>query len=95
MTSFYEDKGMVRHMLILTKPNKERLVEAAKRYGLSQVDFTNVLLEHIDFDSLAPFFNAAATTGRGRKVTPGGIAKKLKGLTPEKLAEIEKLIEAQ
>ena len=85
---------MVRHMLILTKPNKERFAEAAKKYGLSQVDFMNILLENVNFESLAPAFETAAVK-QGRKVTPGGIAKRLKGLTPEKLAEIDRLIGAQ
>ena len=90
--TFYEAKGMVRYTFILSKAHKAKLVEIAKKNKISQIDVISALIEYTNFDDpvLQGHFAAVASGGRpGRTLS---LAKRLKALPPEKLAEIEKLI---
>lgn len=95
--AFYEDKGMIRYTVILTPQNKEKLADIAKRFDVSQIDLVNILVEDANADDLflqSRLAKIAAAKEANRPLTVSAVAKKIKTLSPEKLAEIDRLIGA-
>lgn len=88
-TDFYAQKGMVRYTVILTPAKRDKFKEIASAQGLTQPELLEAMI-----DSFDPKHSASAIEAiKARKGTSASkIAKKLKDLSPEKLAEIEKLI---
>lgn len=94
--AFYEDKGMIRYTVILTPQNKEKLAVIAKRFDVSQIDLVNILVEDANADDLYLQSRLAkiAAAKADRPLTVSAVKKKIKDLSPEKLAEIDRLIGA-
>lgn len=96
---FYEAKGMARYTLIIGKEHKDKLDSFASKFGISQGNVVEVLLDQANQEVLAPFFNTkAGMGGRGRKAsktaTQRDLIKMLKGMTPEQLEAAQKSIQA-
>lgn len=93
---FYEEKGMKRHMLIMSKEHHAKLKTLAKQFKLTQGEVAEVMLDQIDVDGLMPHMEAkrkAKKSGAG-VTTKTELVKKMKDLTPEQIAAIEKILAA-
>ena len=88
-TDFYAQKGMVRYTVILAPAKRDRFKEIAAEQGLTQPELLEAMIDSFDAARSAPAIDAIKAR-KGASVSK--IAKKLKDLSPEKLAEIEKLI---
>lgn len=91
--SFYEDRGLIRHMVIISPEHREKLKAEAKKVGLIQGEVIEVLLDCVDFDSLADKFKAKKVGKTEGKLTKADLLKKMKDLTPEQLAAINEIVE--
>lgn len=94
---FYEQQGKVRHMVILEKNSKTRLKDLSKRFGLTQGEVLDVLIEQGDIEALAAAgkFEEKKDGKKDGKVTKTGLLKKMKDLTPDQLAAINQIVEGQ
>lgn len=90
---FYEERGMIRHMVIITPDHRERLKAESKKVGLTQGEFMEVLLDNLDFTTLDEQFKAKKAGKNDGKLTKAELLKKMKDLTPEKLAAINAIVE--
>jgi hypothetical protein len=92
---FYETKGMVRHTVVFTAAHKEKLRLIAKQHGVTQGEAVEVLLDGMDSEALAELFKAKRAGKTDGRTAKTDLAKKLKGLPPEKLAQIQAILDAQ
>lgn len=92
MTDFYKDKGKLRYTVITTEQHREKLNKIAKTYRISQGDVIEVLLDQANLGLLGHHFDAKRESKSDGKLTKTELMKKMKGLTPEQLAAIEKII---
>lgn len=92
---FYAEKGMIRHMVILTSQHRDNLKAEAKKVGLTQGEFLEVLLDNVQFDTLTEQFKAKKAGKSEGKLTKAELLKKMTNLTPEKLAAIEAIVEGK
>ena len=91
--SFYEERGLIRHMVIITPEHREKLKAEAKMVSFIQGEFIEVLLDNVDFYSLAEKFKAKKAGKVESKLTKADLLKKMKDLTPEQLAAINEIVE--
>lgn len=89
---FYEQKGMVRHTIILTEANKTKLKETAKTYKITQGDVVEVLLDQMDLNQIGPHFEVRHAGKDTGKTSKSELVKKLTAASPETLAAIEVLL---
>jgi hypothetical protein len=90
---FYASRGQSRYMIITKLEVKDRLKEIGKRYGISQGDVVDVLVENTNFDSLVEQMEDKRSVRLaidGRVKTD--LAKRISLLSPEKQAEIERIL---
>lgn len=93
---YYEQKGMVRQMFIMTEATKERLKQVAKRFSLTQGEVLEVLIDHIDEDALAPVLQEKrALKIADRDSAKAAIIKKIRKMSPKQLAVIEQIVKDQ
>lgn len=92
---FYEQRGMIRHMVILSSEHRDTLKVEARKASLTQGEFLEVLLDNADFTALAEKFKAKKAGKSEGKLTKADLLKKMKGLTPEQLAAINQIVESQ
>lgn len=90
---FYKDKGLKRHMIVVSDKDVEALKSVAKAHNIKQGDVVSVLLEQMDAEAMATHFEArrAALKGEG-KTTKTELLKKMKDLSPEQIAAIEAIL---
>lgn len=89
---FYEAKGMVRHMVILTEKHRDKLKKIAKTYGIKQGDVVEVLMDTADLARIGSQLEAKKKATKGGTTTKTELVKKMKDLTPEQIAQIEAII---
>ena len=90
---FYEQKGMVRHTLILSEAHKKQLKELSKTAGITQGDLIEVLIDFAVANDLSEAFETKRNSrSDGRTTLKSALTKKLKDLSPEQLAAIEKIV---
>jgi hypothetical protein len=89
---FYAEKGMTRHMVILTHEHRNALKAESKKVSLTQGEFIEVLLDNTDFDTLSEKFKEKKAGKTEGKLTKADILKKMTNLTPEQLAAIEAIV---
>jgi hypothetical protein len=85
--AFYEQKGMVRRTVIMTKEHIDKLRALAKKFVLTQGEVIEVLLDNVENVNGGKFIAKRVIKGDSKV-----LVKKLKNLSPEKLAQIEALI---
>lgn len=90
--SFYEERGLIRHMIIITPEHRDKLKAEAKKVGLIQGEIIEVLLDNVDFESLAEKFKAKKAGKVEGKLTKADLLKKMKDLSPEQLAAIDAIV---
>lgn len=101
LTEFYEEKGQVRFMMVVSKEHKAELGRIRKIYGVSQGALLEMFLDlYPAFNSTFEnaFENAAMSRRNAKKsvrVSSSALGKKLKGLSKEQLQAIEKIIDEQ
>ncbi len=91
---FYEAKGMVRHVVILTEAHKTKLKQLAKTYNITQGEVVEVLLdlEPQDRHGWSVWFEAKRDAKHEGKTTKTDLAKKVREASPETLAAIQALL---
>lgn len=92
---FYEQKGMVRHMLILPETHKQKLKKIAGVYGLTQGEVVEVMLDQINLNMIGGHFEAKKTSKGAGKSTKADLIKKMKALTPAQMKAIEAILAGQ
>lgn len=95
-TGFYEAKGMTRQTVIMEQTTKESLKNLAKRFDLTQGEIIDVLVAHADIDAIESngHFRLKLEAKTGAKPSKSKIVKQLKDVSPEKLAEIQKILQS-
>lgn len=88
----YERRGEVRHMIVMKMSVREKIKNLAKAYRVQQGDVIDVVIENMDLTKVGPALEARREVKAKPKKTE--IAKKIRGLSPEKLAQIEAIIES-
>lgn len=90
---YYEARGMIRQMIVLTKDHAADLKAKAKGQGLTAGELVEVLLDTADLDALA---DAVAQKKADKKpdgrVAKSELSRKMKEATPEQLAEIQRIL---
>lgn len=101
-SGFYADKDLVRHTFILHPEYHERLKAESKALGLTQGEIIEVIMDNLDLRTLDEQFVAkrnekvmARAKDRGTGLTKASVIKKMKGLTQEKLAAINAIVEKE
>jgi hypothetical protein len=92
---FYEAKGMVRRTIILSENHFKKLKDSAKQVRLTQGEVLEVLLDNADFDALAGQFQVKRQSKQGGRQVDSALVKKMKGASPEKLAQIQAILDGQ
>lgn len=90
---FYEQRGYVRHTLILPVEYKERLKAIAKKYKLTQGEVVEEMINIFDQTSLPSILEARRTNKTSGRTTKTELLKRMKGLSPEQIAAIEAIIQ--
>ena len=90
--NFYEERGLVRHMVILSPEHREILKTEAKKVKLTQGELLEVLLDNADFTALAGKLKEKKEGKTAGKLTKNDLLKRMKGLTPEQLAAIDAIV---
>jgi len=101
LTEFYEEKGQIRFMMVMSKEHKAELGRIRKIYGVSQGALLEIFLDlypafNLSFESA--FEDAAKDRREAKKscrISSSTLGKKLKGLSKEQLQAIEKIIDEQ
>lgn len=85
---FYEQRGYVRHTLILRPVYKEQIKSIAKLHKVTQGELVEALIDVMDIDKLAN------NLSQRRELAPSksDLMKKLKGISQEKITEIMKIL---
>lgn len=91
---FYEQRGMVRHMIVLPEQSKAALKEIAKTHGITQGEVVEVLLNQMDSALLAQHFEAKRSSKVGIRTAKSDLANKLLNLSAAQLAAITAIIDA-
>lgn len=93
-STFYEEKGLKRHMIIVKPETQTKLKEVAKKHKVIQGEIIDVLMERVDVDQFAELFSAIRSAKtRAATVSPKmELKKKITGATPEQLAQIEAIL---
>lgn len=90
---FYKDKGLIRHMIVISELDRAKLKKVAKHYSIKQGDVVSVLLEQMNLATIGKHFEARRVALKGEaKTTKTELVKKMKDLTPEQMAAIEAII---
>ncbi len=95
--TFYEEKGLKRHMVIVKPETQAKLKELAKKHKVIQGEIIDVLIERVDIDQFADAFETIRSSKtRERTVSPKvELKKKITGATPEQLAQIEAILKGK
>jgi hypothetical protein len=90
---FYASRGQARYMVITKLEVKDRLKEIGKLHGISQGDVVDVLVENANFSDLTDALEEkrVARQAMDGRIT-NDLTKRIKALSPEKQAEIEKIL---
>ena len=87
--AFYDAQGITRHMLLIRNSQLTVLKDLAKEFRIKQGEVVEVLVDNMDREALRAAFEAK----RGDAgVTRNSLVKQLKDMTPEQLAELERLM---
>lgn len=90
---FYRDKGLIRHMIVISEQDRDALKKLAKDFSVKQGDVVSVLLEQMNLASIGKHFEARRVALKGEtKTTKTELVKKMKDLTPEQIAAIETIL---
>jgi hypothetical protein len=89
---YYEQRGYVRHMIILPDSYKAKLKKLAKSYMISQGEVIEVFLDQSNLSTLDEDFKNKRQSKVGDKSSKAELLRKMKDLTPEQLAEIQKIV---
>lgn len=90
---FYKAQGLIRHMIVISEKDREKLKKVAKTYGIKQGDVVSVMLERLDLATTGEHFEARRVELKGEpKTTKTELIKKMKDLKPEQIAAIEAII---
>jgi hypothetical protein len=99
-SGYYESKGMVRQMVVLTEAHKDRLKEFSKLHKITIGEVIEVLLD--DMEPATAILRMEARRAnkvdgragkRPEKLSKTRLIRNMKDLTPEQLAAIEAIVE--
>lgn len=86
---FYEERGYVRHMVIIRPSYKDQIKSLSKRHRITQGEIIEALIDIADTEKL----DQNLRLRKECKFTKGDLLKKIKGLSQEKISEIMKLLD--
>ena len=89
---FYEDKGMVRRTLIMNQESLESLKKYSKKHKITQAELIDIVLAEANVERLDEQMAAKA---RQKSEESESLAKKIKNLSPDKLAAIKAIMEEE
>lgn len=89
---FYEQKGMVRHMIILPEAHKVKLKRIAKTYAITQGEVVEVMLDQINLDQMGSHFEAKRALKDDGRLSKSVLVNKMKTLSPEQMRAIEAIM---
>ena len=95
MVDYYKGKNVVRYTMIISKENKQHLVNLAADYGMSQMKAIELLVQLAvnSRELIDPVFEANRGNRSGMKhASKRGILKMVNQATPEQLAEIQRIL---
>lgn len=88
--SYYEERGSIRQMVILSQDHCSRLKSLAKQYKLNTGEVMEVLLDNANFEALNSKFVEKHASKRDGRTIKSELLKKLKEMSPEQLEAIMK-----
>lgn len=91
-TGFYEDKGFIRQTFIITKDQRENIKQHAKTLGVTLQELIGVMIDDFNAGHHQASLEALRTAKLAKRGGVKALASKLKDISPEKLAEIEKIL---
>jgi TusA-related sulfurtransferase len=91
---YYENRGISRQGILLSKDHADRLKEIAKLHKINTGEVIEVLLDNMEPAILISKFEAKRNERlkKDGRVAKGELTKKMKEATPEQLAEIQRIL---
>ena len=91
-TEFYKEKGKVRYTLILDEKAKDKLLNVAKTYRITQGEVLEVLLNQLNLGLMGQHFEAKRLAKDDGKTSKTELSKMMRDATPEQLAAIQAIL---
>jgi hypothetical protein len=91
--SCQKEKRTTRSAVSLTEPHRHEVAKIAKTYRITRGEVIEVMLDQLNLDQLAPYFQSKRKLKEAARITQASVIKKFKGATSEQLAEIARILE--
>ncbi len=90
-----ETESDARHMLVVGEAHKVKLKKLSKHFRLTQGEIVGVLLDKLDLSRMTPYFEEVRNEKVDSRTSKSAMLARMKDLTQEQLAAIERLISEQ
>jgi hypothetical protein len=94
-TTANETDTDTRHMLVVSEVHKGKLKKLSKHFRLTQGEIVGVLLDKLDLSRMTPHFEELRNGKVDSRTSKTAMLTRLKDLSQEQLAAIERLIAEQ